>query len=104
VWDQLLATAARAKERQAALRAIVEQVHAVEAWTKLVVFAPAGSAFESAAEALRALRRPVLIGRAHPHPNPNPNPDPDPHPSPNSEPNPSLDPNLDPNLKPEPEP
>ena len=85
VWDQLLAASAQAKERQAALRAIVDQVRphpnpnpnpsphphrnpspdqvrAEEAWAKVVVFAPAGSAFESAADALRALRRPVLIG------------------------------------------
>ena len=62
VWDQLLAASAQAKERQAALRAIVDLVRAEEAWAKVVVFAPAGSAFESAADALRALRRPVLIG------------------------------------------
>ena len=62
VWDELLAAAAAAKERQAALRAIVDQVRADEEWTKVVVFAPAGSAFDSAAAALRALPRPVLIG------------------------------------------
>jgi hypothetical protein len=62
VWDELLAATACAKERQAALRAIVDKVHAEEEWTKVVVFAPAGSAFDSAAAALRALPRPVLIG------------------------------------------
>ena len=62
VWDELLAATACAKERQAALRAIVDKVRAEEEWTKVVVFAPAGSAFDSAAAALRALPRPVLIG------------------------------------------
>jgi hypothetical protein len=62
VWRLLLDAAAKEPARQQALRDLVEEVDGREEWTKVVVFAPDGAAFAAAAAALRALRRPVVIG------------------------------------------
>ena len=63
MWDKLLAAAAADPARQAALRGIIAEVHAEDAWTKVIVFAPEGAAFDSAAAALRQMKKPkVLIG------------------------------------------
>jgi hypothetical protein len=62
VWRLLLDAAAKEPARQQALRDLVEEVDGREEWTKVIVFAPDGAAFAAAAAALRALRRPVVIG------------------------------------------
>ena len=64
VWRELLEALAAAPSRQQALRDTIDGILAKDAWTKVIVFAPAGKAFESAREALTRLGRPVLIGAA----------------------------------------
>ena len=67
VWDDLLTALSDAPERQQALRDTVAAILAADDATKVVIFAPAGAAFESARAALAALKlrgltQPVLIG------------------------------------------
>lgn len=67
VWEELLAALVSAPSRQRALRQTIESIRAAADGSKVIVFAPAGPAFESARVALEgltlpALSRPVLIG------------------------------------------
>lgn len=61
-WDNLLNSMADAQSRHQALRDLIDEIHAKEEWAKVVVFAPSGVAFNAAADALRQLRKPAIIG------------------------------------------
>ena len=59
LWHQLLGALALAPARQQALRDEINTIHAKDGWTKVIVFAPDGAAFDGAARALQTLGRPV---------------------------------------------
>jgi hypothetical protein len=64
MWAELLEALAAAPARQRALRETIDGILAKDAWTKVIVFAPAGKPFESARDALAPLGPKVLIGAA----------------------------------------
>jgi hypothetical protein len=63
-WADLQRALAAEPSRQQALRDTIDRIHEADAWTKVVVFAPGGAAFDSAHAALKKLGRPILAAEA----------------------------------------